>query len=82
MAVHVCQSAVDPVVIIGQSGMVDSEQMKRCCMQVIAVCRGFDGFESQFIGCAESIAAPDSTTGHPCRESTGIVITAKCLASL
>lgn len=62
---HVGQSAIGTVVVIGQARVVDAEQMQGGGMQIVAVGWRFNGFESEFVGGSVADSALDTAAGKP-----------------
>ena len=74
MPMHIRQAALNAVVIVAKLFVVETEQVQRGGVEVVAVARVFGGFEAEIIRGSVSGAALDATTGHPGGEGSRIVI--------
>ena len=65
MPVNIGQAALDAVLVVGQSFMVDAQHMQRGGVKVVAVRWVFCSFEADVVAGAVAGAALDATTGQP-----------------
>ena len=73
---HIRETALDPVVLEGQSFVVETEEMKDGGIEVVDGEDIFDGLASEFIGHAMAETAFHAGSGKPAREAVRIVVAA------
>src|SRR5262245_62514976 len=66
-------AALEPV---GQSGMVESQEVEDGGVQVVDMDRVLDRVEAQVVGTAERRARLDAAAGQPDREAVGVMVAA------
>ena len=67
------------LVAIDQLGMIDTETVEDCGMNVADVQPILDGMEAQIVGLAHDDTRPDASAGHPHGEAIRIMVAAVTL---
>ena len=62
-ATHARQALVEPLVEVGEPGVVEAHQMQDCCVQVGNMPWVLDGLEAQLVRRADRLAALHAGTG-------------------
>src|SRR3954468_10987224 len=75
-ALDVGQAEVAAGVAIGQLGVVEAEQVEHGRVQVMHMDLALDGLDAELIRGAVDVAALDTATSQPDRETLGVVIAA------
>ena len=74
LPVDISQTEITPGIAIGQSLVVESQQVKQGGVKVVHVDLVLDRLVAELVGCAIGEAGLDATTSQPGREPIGIVI--------
>src|SRR6185436_2483059 len=75
MPMHICEPALDSVVLKGQGFVVEAEEMEDGGVEVVDGEDVFHGLASEFVGDAVAESTPHAGTGEPAGKAVGIVIT-------
>ena len=73
---HICQAALNAIVVIGEAFMVDAKKMQHRGVVIVPVNRVFDGLPADVIGLTIIHAVFKPRTGHPDGKPIHIVIAA------
>ena len=65
MTMHVGQAAIDSVVAVDQTFMVNPQQMQNCRVKIVAPCSAFNGFVAPVVAAAVADACSHTSTGQP-----------------
>ena len=71
---NVGESSLDSVVIVGESFVIDAEEVQDGGVVVVPMDGFVDGFPADFVGCSPVESGFESTAGHPDGESVHIMI--------
>ena len=77
VAVDISQAEVTPGIAIGQSLVIESQQVKQGGVEIVHVNLVLDCLVAELVGCAIGEAGLDATASQPGREPLGIVIATK-----
>ena len=80
MTVNIGEPKMSPLVLEGQSLVVDPQQMQNGCMKVVNMNAAGKNIVAEIIGFALAMTGVDAAAGHPHGETSRVMIATEIIA--